>query len=266
MNPDATFLHAFHSAHPGATPAAMESWRIDDTGRSSYDLLADFLVGEAGGEVVVDLACGDGVLTERLLDADGGPLAVIGVDASPEELKAAKRRLRLRAVLHHGLADRLPIPSEEVAGVGCHMALMLMQPIEDVIAEIARVLVPGGVFGAVVGASGPVEPAMETFIALLDALPEEHRPPRPSLGDPRARSAEGLTALLAPHFSRIEISEHVLWTEGEAEALWSALALTYDAFALTAEGRAALRSGFFDALGTDTVRCGHPALMVRAWK
>ncbi|MFT5685728.1 MAG: SAM-dependent methyltransferase [Myxococcota bacterium] len=266
MTPDATFLHAFHAAHPGATPTALAHWQIDDTGRSSYDLLTDFLVAEAADEVVVDLACGDGLLAEKIIAAEGGPLAVIGVDASPEELKKAKKRLRKRAVLHHGLADCLPIPSAEIAGVSCHMALMLMQPIEEVIAEIARILIPGGVLGAVVGAPTSVEPAMQTFIDLLNALPEDQRPPRPALGDPRTRSVEGLQALLAPHFSRVEITEHTLWTEGDAAALWGSLSLTYDAFALTEAGREALESAFHAALGEGPARCGHGALMVRAWK
>ena len=99
MTPDAEFMHAFHTAHPGATPVALSHWQVDDTQTSSYDLLADFLSEQAGGEVIVDLGCGDGFLAEQLIKADNGPLAVIGVDASPAELKKAKKRLRLRAVL-----------------------------------------------------------------------------------------------------------------------------------------------------------------------
>ncbi len=266
MTPDATFLHAFHAAHPGATPAAIGHWQIDDTGRTSYDLLADFLVAEAADEVVMDLGCGDGALVEKILAADGGPLAVIGVDASPEELKKAKKRLRKRAVLHHGIAHYLPTPDEELAGVGCHMALMLMQPAEEVVAEVARVLMPGGVLGAVVGTHTHAEPMFQTFVEQLKALPEDQRRPRPALGDPRTRSAEGLAELLAPHFSRVEVTEHALWTEGDAEALWASLSLTYDVFALTEAGRAALEASFKDSVGEGTARCGHGVLMVKAWK
>lgn len=266
MTPDATFLHAFHAAHPGATSAALGHWQIDDTGRSSYDLLADFLITEAADEVAMDLGCGDGALVEKILAADGGPLAVIGVDASPDELRKAKKRLRKQAVLHHGIAHYLPTPSEELAGVGCHMALMLMQPIEEVVAEIARVLMPGGVLGAVVTTSTTVEPSLQAFIAQLKGLPEDQRRPRPALGDPRTRSAEGLHALLAPHFSRIEITEHALWTEGSAESLWASLSLTYDVFALTEAGRTALEASFKASVGEGTTRCGHGVLMVRAWK
>ena len=266
MTPAEQFLHAFHTAHPGSTSAAISHWTIDETGRSSYDLLSDFLVEQSGGDMVLDLACGDGVLAERLLSTTGGPLAVICLDASPAELKQARRRLRKRAVVHNGLADYMPIPDEEVAAVGCHMALMLMQPIEDVIDEIARVLMPGGVLGAFIAPVGAADPALQTFQRLLAALPAEQRRERPALGDPRTSSAETLHALLSPYFSRIEITPHRLWTEGTAESLWPALALTYDAFALTEEGRTALKSAFFEALGSQTVRCGHGGLMVRAWK
>lgn len=266
MTPDAQFLHAFHTAHPGSTPAAISHWKVDDTERSSYDIIAEFLSSQAGGEVVLDLACGDGVLAEQLLNTDGGPLAVIGVDASPAELKKARRRLRKRAVLHNGLAHIMPIPNAEVAAVGCHMALTLMRPIEDVIDEIARVLVPGGVLGAFVGPVGVAEPALQTFQRLLKALPAEHRRERPELGDPRAASAAELQALLAPYFSRIEITPHRLWADGTAAALWPSLEQTYDAFALTDDGRAALKAAFFDELGERTLRCGYGVLQVRAWR
>ena len=266
MTPAEQFLHAFHTAHPGSTATAISQWSLDDTGRSSYEFLADFLVEQAGGDVVLDLACGDGVLAERLLTAAGGPLAVIGVDASPFELRKARQRLRKRAVVHNGLADCMPIPDSEVAAVGCHMALMLMESIEDVIDEIDRVLMPGGALGAVIGPVGDVEPAQQIFQRLYDALPAEYRREAPTLGDLRTRSAAELESLLTPHFSRIEITPHRLWTEGTAEALWPSLALTYETFALREEGRAALEVAFSEAVGTETVRCGYGVLMVRAWK
>ena len=60
----------------------------------------------APGDVVLDLACGDGGLGERLL-ARG--LAYRGVDATVEMVEAARRRLGARAAVEHGdLNDYLP--------------------------------------------------------------------------------------------------------------------------------------------------------------
>ena len=103
---------------------------------------------------------------------------------------------------------------------------------------------------------------MATFIDLL----AEQRPPHLALGDPRPRTVDGITELLSPHFSRIEITEHTIGSTGTAEQPWASLTLTYDAFALTEEGREALKVAFSEAIGADEARCGHGMLMVRAWK
>jgi len=60
------FLRAWHAAHPGSTARSVSERRFAD-GRSSYDLLASCVA--AGAEAsVLDLACGDGLLTSLLAD------------------------------------------------------------------------------------------------------------------------------------------------------------------------------------------------------
>ncbi len=48
-------------------------------------------------------------------------------------------------------AQKIPLGDASADAVLCHMALMLMLPIEPVIGEIHRVLAPGGIFAAVSG-------------------------------------------------------------------------------------------------------------------
>ena len=43
------------------------------------------------GERILDLGCGEGALTAKLLDAGA---AVVGIDASPEQVAAARERWR----------------------------------------------------------------------------------------------------------------------------------------------------------------------------
>jgi len=254
------FLHAFHATHPGATDHAFRGGVLEGEGGSSYDLLARFVATEAGGEVAMDLACGDGALTARILEQPDPPAVVIGVDASAAELKKARKRIRRRAVFHNCPAQALPTPSGEVSAVGCHMALMLISPVEPVLDHVARVLVPGGALGAIVpsglGGAGAV------YLRLLAG----HRSDRPPLGDARIRSEEGLRVLLSERFERVEVSDHVLSMEGTAASLWSdVLSTTYDVFALPEAEQEQLREAFLREVGGGAATMSMGLRFARAW-
>ncbi|MFT4975906.1 MAG: ubiquinone/menaquinone biosynthesis C-methylase UbiE [Myxococcota bacterium] len=251
------FLQAFHSTHPGATDEAFGSGTVEG-GLSSYELLARFIAEAADGEPVMDLACGDGALAARILAQPNPPAVVVAVDPSAAELKKAKRRIRRQAVFHRCAAQDLPSPSAEFAAVGCHMALMLLDPVEEAIAQVARVLVPGGAFGVIVPSGEHLSPLYKRYIALL----REHTVDRPRLGDPRTRSEAGLRELLEA-FDRVEIGEHTLSMRGTTEALWEqTLSTSYDVFALPEEARAAVRAGVL-ASGEQELSMG--LRFVRAW-
>lgn len=257
------FLQDFHATHPGATGRALSDGRVDGGHQSSYDLLAHFIAEEADGEVAMDLACGDGMLAALLLSQDQPPAVVIGVDASAAELKQAKRRLRRRAVLHQGFAQALPTPSGEVAAVGCHMALGLLDPIEPVLDHVARILFPGGAFGAIV--RGPLGSGalMDTFQVLLS----QEQLQLPTLGDPRTASVEGLQELLEGRFSRVEISEHTLAVTAPLQRLWSQVFLTrYDVFSLPAQRQAAVHASLAETLGIEPVSFTTTVRFARAWR
>jgi len=117
---------------------------------------------------------------------------------SPSELAAAHARLvDGAATLRLGRAQDLPFEDASIDVVLCHMAIMLMSPIEPVLAEIARVLKPGGRFAAVIGMWGAPEDADAACLqALRAALSEEHvASSMKGLGDLRFRSEEGLKGL-----------------------------------------------------------------------
>lgn len=92
---------------------------------------------------VADLACGSGTVAERLA---GQVARVVAVDNSPEMLAAARRRLagRPNVELHEADLARLPVAAES-----CDAALMLLAltHLDDpaaALAEMARLLRPGG--------------------------------------------------------------------------------------------------------------------------
>jgi len=99
---------------------------------------------------VLDLACGSGPLQPL------HPSAWIGLDASVSELVRA--RSRSRGPLVSGDATLVPFGDGTVDVVVCSMALMLIQPLEAVLAEVSRVLRPGGLLAALLPSSGPLSP------------------------------------------------------------------------------------------------------------
>lgn len=139
------YIADFHRARPGITEEALEHSRHPRWG-TGYDWLAEAVPRHA--RVVVDIACGSAPMHPRLAHTD-----YLGFDISEAELSAA--RAAGRGPVHLADATGLPVADASVDAVVMSMAFMLV-PQEQVLAEIRRVLRPGGVFAAMVPATGPV--------------------------------------------------------------------------------------------------------------
>jgi SAM-dependent methyltransferase len=135
------------TAAPGgiSTGEVYRSWApsYDAPGNTMIDveqpivrrILAGLPVGDA-----LDAACGTGRHTAHLHELGH---RVIGVDASPEMLALARRRLPGADLREADLHD-LPLPDDAVDTVVCALALSCVPRLEPVLAEFARVLRPGG--------------------------------------------------------------------------------------------------------------------------
>ncbi|MEU3744479.1 MULTISPECIES: class I SAM-dependent methyltransferase [Streptomyces] len=98
-----------------------------------------------GARTLLDLACGTGLVTERLTRTG---LRVYGADAAHAMLKAATKRLPGRTV--RADARRLPLPDASLDAVSAVWLLHLVPFAPEIVAEAARVLRPGGVLIATV--------------------------------------------------------------------------------------------------------------------
>jgi trans-aconitate methyltransferase len=118
---------------------------VSDLGAGVLELLAP-----RPGEQVLDLGCGDGALTEKLVAAG---CRVIAVDNSPEQIGAARARgLDAR----RGRAETLPFQAEFDA-VFSNAVLHWVPDAAAVVASVQRALKPGGRFVAEFGGAGCVE-------------------------------------------------------------------------------------------------------------
>lgn len=89
---------------------------------------------------VLDAACGTGRHTAYLLDRG---FEVVGVDSSPEMLGQARAKLPA-ADLREGSLESLPLEDASMAGAVCALALSHLPALGPAVAELGRVLAPGG--------------------------------------------------------------------------------------------------------------------------
>lgn len=246
--PDA-YMRAYHQRHPGGTARVIARGRTDD-GRMSYDVLTEMLPqGEVGAAVVVDLGCGDGFLLERARRRGVATGRAVGVDMSPEELAMARRRLG-DAPLIRAHARALPLAGGSVDYILSHLAFMLMSDIEMVVSELARVLVPGGVFSTIMGGGPRVGDGFEVMVNLAGELMRSWPRRAPRLGDGRMYRPAGMAELFTRErgFELYEDRHFSLHLDGPFELVWELMTMMYELELAAADELAALRARAGSAL------------------
>jgi SAM-dependent methyltransferase len=150
-------------AHPQTQSQTWDPERYARNARFVSDLGAPVveLLAPHAGERILDLGCGDGVLTAKLA-AMG--CAVIGVDASPQQIEAA-RKLNVDARVMDG--ENLAFANEFDA-VFSNAALHWMRNPDKVIAGVHRALHPQGRFVAEFGGHGCVAKIKKALVAALN--------------------------------------------------------------------------------------------------
>lgn len=103
------------------------------------------------GDVVVDIGCGNGLLTEEIARAIGASGRVVGIDPSADmRVLAENRCAALPSVqIKDGVADMLPLQDGEADKVVAVQVLEYLIDIPAAIREAHRVLRTGGWFVAV---------------------------------------------------------------------------------------------------------------------
>lgn len=113
------------------------------------------------GDRILDLGCGDGQLTQRIA-ATGA--SVQGVDASPQMAAAARAR---GIAADQASAESLPYPDGIFDAVFSNAALHWVRDQDAMLAQVKRVLRPGGRFVAEMGGHGNIAAIRVALIAVL---------------------------------------------------------------------------------------------------
>jgi ubiquinone/menaquinone biosynthesis C-methylase UbiE len=146
------------------------------------------------GQAVLDLGCGPGTDLARMADAVTDTGKVIGVDGDPEMVAEATRRLagRPNVEVRAGDAHELPL---EGGSVDTARADRVVQHVADpirVLAEVRRVLRPGGLFGT-------AEPDWDT-LTVADSDEETNR------GFARFTAGRVRNATIGRHLPRLAVA------------------------------------------------------------
>lgn len=114
------------------------------------------------GERILDLGCGDGVLTEKLVEAG---CDVVGVDASPQMIEAACRK----GLNAHVMDGQALVFDAEFDAVFTNAALHWMQDPDSVVAGVRKAMRPGRRFVGEFGGHGNVAACRAAMMAVLNA-------------------------------------------------------------------------------------------------
>lgn len=156
------------------------------------------------GATVVDLACGTG---SAALAAAAGGAVVTGVDLTPELLAIAADKPGGDAVTWVAAdAAATGLPDAEFDAVVSNMGTIFVEPV-SLVAEVARLLKPGGVFGFSTWVRGDDNPFYDPIVAVLGPRPAaDHSPDQ--WGEP-----DVITTRLSDQFGEIFIENGAhTWT------------------------------------------------------
>lgn len=113
---------------------------------------ARLALGIQPGDRVLDLACGTGLNFLHLRQLVGDRGSIVGVDLTPAMLEAARRVILAQGwknvEVFEADAAQLPFPDLSFDKAICTFALNIIPDYVRAIAEVRRVLVPGGKFAA----------------------------------------------------------------------------------------------------------------------
>lgn len=149
--------------------------------RSAQTHAAHLLPHLEPGQRVLDFGCGPGTISVGLASAvEPGELHGIDVEESQIELASAAARAggHDNATFHVGDVTALPFEDGHFDAAHCHAVLMHVADTEAALAEVQRVLKPGGIISArefIVASSflepgaDDTQPAWDTFANLLAA-------------------------------------------------------------------------------------------------
>jgi ubiquinone/menaquinone biosynthesis C-methylase UbiE len=122
--------------------------------------------GVASGDDVLDVGCGTGVLARAAVGRVAPSGTVTGLDRN-DAMLAVARRADDRVAWRAGLAEEMPFADSAFDRVTSQFALMFFDDRRAAVAEMSRVLRPGGVLAVATWATIDESPGYAAMVELL---------------------------------------------------------------------------------------------------
>lgn len=189
------------TVHPSAVRGFSQGAETYSQGRPDYppdvDVWLSEKIGLGPGVSAVDLGAGTGKFTGRLIGTGADVLAVDPVSEMLERLVQAHPGVEARV----GSAQAIPLDDASVDAVVCAQSFHWFAT-SEALAEIRRVLKPGGRLGLVWNVRDHSVPWVARFTAMLDVYNVDAQAPRYHLGQWRQPfPAEGFGPLESARFA-----------------------------------------------------------------
>lgn len=265
-----TYLKDAHKKAPGMTPNAFRDLK-SDSNMNSYQHLVE-LAAPQSGQVIVDLACGDGHLFSYFKEELDSNFSYIGIDMSSSELDLARKNLEGMSnfKLLKERAQAISLEDGTCDLVVSHMAFMLMNPIDDVVVELHRILKPNGKFCAVVGSRKVAEGLLKEIHKILSSHLDENisNLGKIPMGDSRTTYIDGLEELFKEDgWKNLYSKDFVLNVACPPNDIWNVFKDMYFVDLLNVEQKGSLRRKIVDFATENSkdgiVRAEFPMLMFR---
>ena len=134
------YLQDMHRRYAGRRFGFFEQFSLEN-GTTSFEALVT-AAALRPRQTVLDLGCGEGSLLRYITQR---AVRYIGVDFSAESIVAARQQFgATEAEFVEADAGDMPLPDASCDVVLSHMVLHIMNPVEPVLSEVARVLKPNG--------------------------------------------------------------------------------------------------------------------------
>jgi SAM-dependent methyltransferase len=165
-----------------ATTSTGHGWQLEEDGASAYERYLIPLLFETTaqdlldavevkpGQRVLDAACGTGIVSRHAARRVGRDGEVVGVDLNPGMLAVAREIAASEGLTvrwEEASADALPLPSSSVDVACCQQGLQFFTDRADALAELHRVVAPGGRLGLSTCRSLDHQPGYRPLVEVL---------------------------------------------------------------------------------------------------
>ena len=241
------FLLRFHKLHTGITYNLFKNFK-NDKGLNSYQLVCKEIQNNKLRKVkVLDIGCGNGILSQYSLENVSEQSNYIGIDISPEQIQLAATKYGSKNITFKiENSDKLSFKNAEFDYVISHLNLMLLNPIEHTLYQINRVLKIKGYFIALINSRNIQDDFLKSMLIFSQKfILTKHPNIRfKNLGDYRSYNIKGMKDILNafPKLSMsVEEQNHELKCSMDSISLWNFIKSSYNVFCLSQENKNELK-------------------------